>query len=333
MTNSNSSSIPTMGAILEADEQGTVVTALKTALELDVFEIVAKGPQSAEEIAGAVSCSVRGMSVLLDALCVKGLLDKNNGYYSLTPTSETYLVRSGRGYCVPIYLAWLQAREKFIDFVKTGKATLDLTSPQAEEIWASYAAPDRVRLPELVEIVTKRWTNSGILSRMKPGAHILDLGCGSGFKSFSLLKLDPSARVTGVDSPKVLEISEEIAGLMGIASRVTLQTGDVDRELPANTYDMVIIGSLLHYFDAPSATDILRSAYRALKENGIIVIYAKAADEERKTDPSLLSMIDVSNCAPFARHYTYSEYKTILENAGFRDVTQTEIVIISAVKP
>jgi hypothetical protein len=76
MTNSNSSSIPTMGAILEADEQGTVVTALKTALELDVFEIVAKGPQSAEEIAGAASCSVRGMSVLLDALCVKGLLDK-----------------------------------------------------------------------------------------------------------------------------------------------------------------------------------------------------------------------------------------------------------------
>lgn len=332
MTISNSSSIPTMGAILEADEQGTVVTALKTAMELDVFEIVAKGAQSVEEIAGVASCSVRGMSVLLDALCVKGLLDKNNGYYSLTPTSETYLVRSGRGYCVPIYLAWLQARENFIDFVRTGKATLDLTSPEAEEIWASYAAPDRVRLPELVEIVTRRWSNSGILSRIKTGAHILDIGCGSGFKSFSLLQLDPSAHVTGVDSPKVLEVTKDIADMMGVASRVTLQKGDLEHELAANTYDVVIIGSLLHYFDAASATDILRSAHRAMKESGIIVIYAKAADEERKTDPSLLSMIDVSNCAPFARHYTFSEYKSILEDAGFRDATQTEIVIISAVK-
>ena len=167
---------------------------------------------------------------------------------------------------------------------------------------------------------------------MKPGAHILDLGCGSGFKSFTLLQLDPTARVTGVDSPKVLEVAKDIADLMGVTSLVTLQKGGVDRELPADTYDLVIIGSLLHYFDAVSATEILQSARRAMKQNGIIVIYAKAADEERKTDPSLLSMIDVSNCAPFARHYTFSEYKGILENAGFRDVTQTEVVIISAVK-
>ena len=30
--------IPSMGAILEADDYGMVVTALKTALELDIFE-------------------------------------------------------------------------------------------------------------------------------------------------------------------------------------------------------------------------------------------------------------------------------------------------------
>ena len=120
---------------------------------------------------------------------VKSLLEKSGGLYSLTPTSETYLVRGGRGYCVPIYLAWLQAREKFIDFVRTGKSTLDLTSSDAEDLWVSYAAPDRVRLPELLELVTKRWNESGIPSRLKPGAHILDLGSGSGFKSFSLLQL------------------------------------------------------------------------------------------------------------------------------------------------
>lgn len=329
----NTTLIPSMSAILEADDHGLTVTALKTALELNVFEIVDSGSYRLEDIAQAAHCSNRGMSVLLDALCAKGLLTKFiNGAYGLSPASETYLVRSGRGYCVPIYLAWLQARDKFIDFVRTGESTLDLTSPDAEDIWVSYAAPDRVRLPELVDAVHKRWIESNLLARIRPGAHILDLGCGSGFKSFALLQMDPAAHVTGVDSPKVLEVTRDVAEMMGVASRVTLQNGDVDRSLPANTFDMVIIGNLLHYFDPASAIEILQSAHRAMKLGGIIVIYSKSVDEERASDPALLSMIDVCNCAPRAGSYTASEYKNILEAAGFRDVTHPTIVMTSAYK-
>lgn len=323
---------PPMGAILEADDQGLTVTAVKTAMELDIFEIIAQGNHLVEDIAHKANCSVRGMSVLLDALCAKNLLDKSEDSYFLTPTSETYLVRTGAGYCAPIYLAWLQARDHFIDFVRTGKATLDLTSPAAENLWVSYAAPDRVRLPELIELVHKRWTESGVAAQMKPGAHILDLGCGSGFKSFTLLQMDPAARVTAVDSPKVLEITKEVADSMGVTSRVIFQNGDVDREFAENSFDVVLIGSLLHYFDTPTAIEILQKVRRAMKPGGMMVIYAKPADEERKTDIALLSMIDISNCSPSGKHYTFSEYKGLLEAAGFREVTQPAIVLISAFK-
>ena len=324
--------IPSMGAILEADDYGMVVTVLKTALELDVFEIVADGHQNLEEIAQAAGCNARGMSVLLDALCAKDLLGKSHGSYYLSLTSETYLVRSGHGYCVPIFLAWFQAREKFINFVETGKATLDLTLPEAEEIWASYASPDRVRLPELVGAAHKRWVDSGIPSRIYPGAHILDIGCGSGFKGFTLLQMDSAAHITCIDSPKVLEITKEVAELMGVSSRVFFQDGNVEREFPQNTFDVVLFGNLLHYFDPSSATGILQKAYRALKPGGILVIYSKAVDEERKEDAALLSMIDVSNCAPHGQHFTFSEYKSMLEAAGFRDAEQSKAFLISAVK-
>lgn len=324
--------IPSMSPILEADEQGVWVTAMKTALELDLFEVIAQGHHSLDEIAHATDCSLRGMSVLLDALCVKNLLDKSEGRYFLTPTSETYLIRSGRGYCVPIYLAWHQARDNFANFVRTGHSKLDLTSPLAEDIWVSYAAPDRVRLAELVPLVQNRWMESGLPARMRPGAHILDLGCGSGFKSFALLQLDPGAHVTAIDSPKVLEITKDVAEQLGVTSQVTFLNGDVDRELPAETFDMLLIGNLLHYYDATTATSILQKTYRAVKPNGLVVIYSKAVDEERKTDPALLSMVDVCNCAPQARSYTFSEYKAVLEAAGYRDVTQPTIVMVSAVK-
>jgi SAM-dependent methyltransferase len=270
--------------------------------------------------------------VLLDALCAKNLLTKSNWAYHLSPTSETYLIRRGHGYCVPIFLAWFQAREKFISFVKTGNATLDLTLPEADEIWASYASPDRVRLPELVGAAHKRWADSGIPSRIYPGAHILDLGCGSGFKGFTLLQMDSAAHITCIDSSKVLEITREVAELMGVSSRVFFQDGNVERELPQNTFDVVLFGNLLHYFDPASATGILQKARQALKPGGILVIYSKAVDEERKEDAALLSMIDVSNCAPHGQHFTFSEYKGMLEAAGFRDAEQSKAFLISAVK-
>ena len=328
----NNTTFPSMGAILEADDYGAVVTALKTALELDIFEIVARGNQRVEDIAAAADCNTRAMGILLDVLCVKNLLDKSNGCYSLSPTSETYLIRSGLGYCVPLYLAWLQAREKFIDFVRTGEAALDLTSPAAEELWASYAAPDRVRLPQLIEIVHKRWTDADILSRLGSGAHILDLGCGSGFKSFTLLQMSPDARVTAIDTPKVLEVARDVADLMGVTSRVTFQNGDVERELPEERFDMVLVGNLLHYYDSASAISILQKMHEVLKADALIVLYAKAVDEERKTDPALLSMIDISNCAPRGQAYTFSEYQDMLQAAGFRNVNFCEPVIISAQK-
>lgn len=326
----DTNSFPSMQAILEADDHGLWVTTLKTAMELDIFEVIAKGAQTVEEIALAANCNPRGMSVLLDALCTKGLLDKSDSNYMLTPSSETYLIRSGQGYCLPIYLAWLQARDRFTDFVRTGKSALDLTSPDAEDLWVSYAAPDRVRLPELLELVNKRWTESGVAAQIQPGAHILDLGSGSGFKSFALLQRDATARVTAVDSPMVLEITKDIADAMGVTSQVTFQDGNTGRELPANTFDVAIIGNLVHYFDPDSAADILRNVRRAMKQDGILILYAKPVDEERKSDIALLSMIDISNCAPFGKLYTFSEYKSILEKAGFRDVNQPAIVLITA---
>ena len=77
---------------------------------------------------------------------------------------------------------------------------------------------------------------------------------------------------------------------------------------------------------------ILQKMHRVLKADGLMVLYAKAVDEERKTDPALLSTIDISNCAPHGQAYTFTEYRDMLQAAGFRNVNYCEPVIISADK-
>lgn len=325
-------SVPAMGAILDADSLGLMVTAVKTAMELDVFEVIAQGEHGAEEIAHATNCNIRGMRILLDVLCAKELLTKSNGIYQLTPTSETYLIRSGPGYCIPIYLAWLQAREHFTEFVRTGKPTLNLVAAEAEELWVSYAAAERVRLPELLELATQRWRSVGMIPLSIPNASILDIGSGSGFKSFSLLPQNPDAHITAVDSPKVLEITRDVADMMGVAHQISFESGDVLTEVPSESYDIVIFGNLLHYFDIETCTGILRKAYQALKPEGLVIIYSKCIAGENATDPAVLANIDISNCGLYGELYTVKEYKTMLEAAGFEDVIHYEPVITRGTK-
>jgi hypothetical protein len=60
---------PSLGVIDEVDAVGLKVTVLKAAMELDVFTTISKGHVTLEEIATVLQCSMRGMRVLLDALC------------------------------------------------------------------------------------------------------------------------------------------------------------------------------------------------------------------------------------------------------------------------
>ncbi len=48
--------------------------ALKTAIDLDVFRAVSKGPQDAASIARHCSSSERGIRILCDFLCIYGIL-------------------------------------------------------------------------------------------------------------------------------------------------------------------------------------------------------------------------------------------------------------------
>ena len=59
------------------DWEGLKYTAIKVALELDIFNIVAKGHCTADEIAKAAECNKRGIQILLDALCPLEFLAKS----------------------------------------------------------------------------------------------------------------------------------------------------------------------------------------------------------------------------------------------------------------
>src|SRR4051812_4273999 len=65
--------------------------ALKAAVDVDLFTVIAKGNRTAAEIAKNCNAAERGIRILSDALVVMGFLTKSGNNYSLTPDTAFFL--------------------------------------------------------------------------------------------------------------------------------------------------------------------------------------------------------------------------------------------------
>lgn len=71
---------------------------LFTALELDVFSLLASGGMTAKEAASALACPAPGLERFLEALCALGLLCQDDGMFYNSRLAARYLVRGGQDY-------------------------------------------------------------------------------------------------------------------------------------------------------------------------------------------------------------------------------------------
>src|SRR6266850_1862221 len=67
---------------------------LFAAVALGVFDALAAGPRSLEELAASLASSADGLERLLDACVGLKLLDRPGGRYANTPAAAAYLTRS-----------------------------------------------------------------------------------------------------------------------------------------------------------------------------------------------------------------------------------------------
>src|SRR5271170_1827918 len=73
-------------------------SALRGAVELDLFTAIAEGNTSVEAIAKRIQASEKGTRVLCDFLTIGGLLTKQNQHYGLTIDSAAFLNRHSPAY-------------------------------------------------------------------------------------------------------------------------------------------------------------------------------------------------------------------------------------------
>jgi len=105
-------------------------------------------------------------------------------------------------------------------------------------------------------------------ANIKPGHHILDIGCGTGTLVVKLKRQYPSAQVVGIDpDPKVLRRARIKATRAAVS--VQLDPGFAD-ELPyeEKSFDRVFSSFMFHHLNEQERENMLREVLRVLRAGG-----------------------------------------------------------------
>lgn len=111
----------------------------------------------------------------------------------------------------------------------------------------------------------------------RPGARVLDVGCGQGVTSIEIARAYPAARVVGVDLDEAsVEVARAAADAAGVADRVTFVRGNaadaarVAGPDAAQPFDVVTIFEALH--DMADPVGALRALRGVLAPQGRMVV-------------------------------------------------------------
>jgi ubiquinone/menaquinone biosynthesis C-methylase UbiE len=99
-----------------------------------------------------------------------------------------------------------------------------------------------------------------------PSGSVLDVGCGPGFLPLQLATLSDEVTVHGVDlSPKMIRLAMEHAKAFHLEARLRFTVNDGNRlkNIPDESYDMVISTGVFHSLKRPEV--FLNECHRVLK--------------------------------------------------------------------
>jgi SAM-dependent methyltransferase len=115
----------------------------------------------------------------------------------------------------------------------------------------------------------------------RPGARVLELGCGVGYAAVALARGFSGLSVVGIDSDEASVMdAREHAAAEGVSDRVRFETlgADADLGAVAGTVDVVLVLEALHDMAHPGGA--LAAARACLADDGCVVVLDEAVADE-----------------------------------------------------
>jgi ubiquinone/menaquinone biosynthesis C-methylase UbiE len=293
-----------------------------TANRLGLFELLAKGPMTAEAVAGALHLAPRHTRLVLKACVGLDLLVEEPAGFSNHPRSQAFLVPGSDAYLGnavrygdDMWEGWTHLGDSMRDgapWVKPETYTGD--DPQKTRHFV-YAMHNRAL--GIANVLAGMIDLSGRRS-------LLDVGGGPGTYSALFTRRYPDLKATVLDLPEVAALADEILKSMNARDRVEPLAGDYKKTEFPQGIDAVLISGVFHRETEATCRDLIERARAALSSGGLLIVSDVLTDEGGAT-PAFAALfgLNMMLSAPDGGVHAESDVAAWMEEAGFREIKRT----------
>jgi 3-hydroxy-5-methyl-1-naphthoate 3-O-methyltransferase len=286
----------------------------------NVFETLAGGAKTVDEVSRETGASTRGLRAVMNALVGLELLTKRGQKYSLASESDAFLVKNKPGTLAGFFsmnrVRLMEQWMKLDEIVRSGRP--------AEA--RNQEGPGTEFFSELVEnIIPMSYGSAQALGdhlrlvRAKNEVRVLDLASGSGIWGIVLAQKSPRVRVTAVDWAGMIPTTKRITQKFGVADRFQFIEGDLLEADFGSGYDIATLGHILHSEGEERSRKLLKKTAGALKSGGTIAIGEWLVNDKR-TEPlnALIFAVNMLVNTERGDTFSFNEIKSWLQEAGFK---------------
>lgn len=312
--------------------------ALSAAVHLGIFDAIAVGDGSAQDIASRIGAPEDYATDLLESLAAIGLLNRTGEVYTfdsgaarwIDPRSPACMIDALR-MNLDLYPLWGRLAET----IRGGQPAIDPTA---------HLGGDAGRTRRFVMAMHGR--AMGMAAAMMPfldpdpdAATLLDVGSGPGTFSRLLAETRPRLRVTQFDLPAVVAIAQELAAASPAADRIRYAAGDYRTDDLGGPYDAILYCGALHQENEATAQLVFQRLRSALRPGGRLRV-VDLMREPGRASPAFACLFSLSMrlTSPIGRVFDAGDVCRLLVSAGFaepvvRPVEDIPYICVSAVRP
>jgi hypothetical protein len=305
---------------------------LLSALEMGLFTELANRSEDLETLQGRLGLHPRAARDFLDALVALQFLERRDGKYGNTPSTEFFLDKDK-----PSYIGGIleMANHRLYPFwghlttaLRTGLPQNESKDGGPDPFVALYADP--ARLKNFLRAMTgvSHGANMAIARQFPWHQHrtVVDVGTAQGDLITQVALANSHIEGTGFDLPAAGPAFEEYVEANGLSGRVKFAPGSFfDQPLPKA--DVVMMGHVLHDWDLETKRILIAKAWDALPPGGAYIVYESLIDDDRSVNAfGLLMSLNMLIETPGGFDYTGSDCAGWMKEAGFRETRVEHLV-------
>jgi len=298
---------------------------LLSAVEMGLFTELAKRPEDLPTLQGRLGLHPRSARDFLDALVALGFVERKDGKYSNTPSTDLFLDKGKQSYVGGLlemanhrlYPFW----NNLTTALRTGEMQNESKGGGPNFFEVIYA--DSARLRGFLKSMTGLSTGANriIASRFpfKNYETAADLGTAQGDLIVQVALANPHIVGLGFDLPEVAPIFSEYVAANGLSTRVRFHAGSFFKD-PLPKADVVMMGHILHDWNLEEKQLLIGKAFDALPPGGALIVYDSIIDDDRTRNAfgllmSLNMLIDTFG----GFDYTGADCAGWMIDAGFQE--------------